>query len=1016
MKGDFTRFTWKPEKHYSDVRLQQGRVALDSDWNEQAVIVSHLRETGVGDIVGRCGAPRRDGGFDIFVPPDGPGDDLIISAGRIYVDGILCEAEIEDIPVEGVSGTKAAVDSSAMAQLRQVPKDQWFELVTDAGAPGGNTPRFVRIAGTSGSGTVILSHDVGDQEKESDPRLRRALTYTTQPDLPGAALPPKEGKGLYFAYLDVWRRHITALEDPEIRESALGGPDTATRAKTVWQVKLLKAGEIEKDISCLSKPTEWTDEIAPSDGRLRAGARPEEEPEKPCVVPATAGYTRLENQLYRVEIHDPGKLGTATFKWSRENASIVTEWLDQNGNRLTVKNPGRDKVLGFAPGQWVEVTDDAHELTGKPGILVKLADVIGDDLIIDPDSTDDTIDFEKFSSKRKIRRWDMPDNPITVDVPPENDGWIRLESGIEVHFEQGPFKTGDYWLIPARAFIGEFAGDVEWPEDEAGEPLSRPPHGIEHHYCKLALLAFDGEAFEKLDDCRKIFPTATELLRFFRVGGDGQEAKPGERLPCRIEAGVTNGQWPVAGARVRFEIVAGGGMLHSDNVSQTPLTVSTESDGVARCAWQMPASPPPGDGDKRPCLRVEATLLDDRNQRVSSPLSFGANLSLAADVAYDPSACAELKDAKAHTVQDAIDKLCARIPAEEPGIGIKDVVTTFDVKEVLNDDWLPVGRLINGLSIRCVQEIDPRAFANDRIEHRTLSTPAKPNCVVTLDLPYPIGGDQQTWEGLGPILGFQPLILAGKVEVVNGREIHWQPSIDTWDWLRDPIFKRLVDFTDRFLVRLTLKGNFIWLAGSGDKPEIYLDGHGFGQPDPNRQRVDLRYPSGRRRGGDFEMWFWLVQTAPREDLVLDVSAIANIVVGEVRLGEPSADLKVTLANQDGMMTRTPNTRGEFNFGMLGDGQYEVSVQVPGAAARLLVKVPGEILSFNPFDFPKRTIEEVFGIGPERAKLLVEAGVEHPAQIASLRPDELAGILSVSQELAAILIFRAQRLLSKPSVL
>lgn len=34
MKGDFTRRTFKKEKHYSGVLKQQGRVDLDEDWNE----------------------------------------------------------------------------------------------------------------------------------------------------------------------------------------------------------------------------------------------------------------------------------------------------------------------------------------------------------------------------------------------------------------------------------------------------------------------------------------------------------------------------------------------------------------------------------------------------------------------------------------------------------------------------------------------------------------------------------------------------------------------------------------------------------------------------------------------------------------------------------------------------------------------------------------------------------------------------------------------------------------------
>ena len=54
------------------------------------------------------------------------------------------------------------------------------------------------------------------------------VLYSNQADFPSATVPPPEGVGLYVAYLDVWQRHITALDDPAIREPALGGPDTAT--------------------------------------------------------------------------------------------------------------------------------------------------------------------------------------------------------------------------------------------------------------------------------------------------------------------------------------------------------------------------------------------------------------------------------------------------------------------------------------------------------------------------------------------------------------------------------------------------------------------------------------------------------------------------------------------------------------------------------------------------------------------------------------------------------------------
>jgi len=89
MKGDFTRSTFKPKKQYSGVRMQQGRVQLDADWNEQINISSHRINEGARDSIGLCGAPQDGGGFKI--DPTSDKKNLTISNGRIYVDGILCE-------------------------------------------------------------------------------------------------------------------------------------------------------------------------------------------------------------------------------------------------------------------------------------------------------------------------------------------------------------------------------------------------------------------------------------------------------------------------------------------------------------------------------------------------------------------------------------------------------------------------------------------------------------------------------------------------------------------------------------------------------------------------------------------------------------------------------------------------------------------------------------------------------------------------------------------------------------
>jgi len=87
MKGDFSRRTFDPEKRFSRVLMQQGRVRLDADWNEQAAIQLHLLRTLVQDIVGPHGGPA-----DSFMIRSARRSFQILP-GHYYVGGILCELD-----------------------------------------------------------------------------------------------------------------------------------------------------------------------------------------------------------------------------------------------------------------------------------------------------------------------------------------------------------------------------------------------------------------------------------------------------------------------------------------------------------------------------------------------------------------------------------------------------------------------------------------------------------------------------------------------------------------------------------------------------------------------------------------------------------------------------------------------------------------------------------------------------------------------------------------------------------
>jgi hypothetical protein len=1066
MKNDSSRNTFDARKHFSSVLMQQGRVQVDADWNEECDIITHRADTEASDVIGLCGGPLHYPAFHIVAdatqltpeeqklpenktpPKDFKPPDFLISAGRYYVDGILCENE-------------------------------------------------------------------------------SLTSYLNQPDLPAAIALKDKDVGLYLVYVDVWQRHLTALDDPSIREVALGGPDTATRTKTVWQVKYWFAKDVKAN--CATKFAEFEKLIAAANGKLSARAKKEKTSTSPCLVPPGAGYTGLENQLYRVEVHGAGaafdvttggagtlvtrvpntdnqvmfsggiwkvndaveifssKAGSdpmngtlshivqidagsktltldmdvskmvieelrlrpakATYKWSRNNAFVATsiESINVDDQEIIVHDLGPDATLGFREGQWVEISDDRLELNGLPGQLIQIAKIDPAINLITLSSQPAALLNNKDGVDKdlhpKLRGWDGI-GAIKFHPNANEDHFLDLENGVQVRFFAGSFKTGDYWTVPARTATADTqSGNIEWPLDAGNKPLAQLPFGIKHHYCRLAMLYWDGDKFDPLD-CRHIFPPITELTSLFYVSGDGQESMPNDPLPRPLQCGVFNWQWPVADALVRF-VAQGNGRL-AENQAGLPASVTntivvvTGADGIASCAFKLD---PAGENSQQ----VEARLLDANQAPLPPIVRFNGNLSIAKQVFYDPGTCPTLKGS--NTVQKAINKIAelislyevsgndqevmpgsklellrvlaanrcgpvkgqkvgftvtvgdghvipdtpivtnehgiaecdweldektllqqveaslidetppsiaaptsvrftANLSLMDPGIRIMDILTETDGKRLENDIPIPMDRIEKGIAIICDAPVNPESFGpSPHVNPAFLNTiEGKPTCFVTLDLPYPIGQDANFWD-FTQIVGFQPLILACSVEVVE-RKIRWSLTHAAKQWLKDCLFPRLLKMqvTDRILAHLTLKGNFIWLKGPQDGSQIYLDGEGFGIPREDNG-VDVRLPSGdTRKGGDFSMWFWLFQpsSTPDSGIGLDVAGSKNSIHGSVHdaAGTRLPGVAVMAINSATGQKKTSNTntQGEFLFIGMESGNYQVRVEVGGDSVQQSVNV------------------------------------------------------------------------------
>ena len=180
---------------------------------------------------------------------------------------------------------------------------------------------------------------------------------------------------------------------------------------------------------------------------------------------ARAEYRRLENQLYRVEIHRGGDRTQAQFKWSRDNGTVASAIVPDasgavvRGSVIGVAEIGKDGMLTFAsepPPKWLELTDDRFDLQNQRGQLAQVRSV---------NPATRTITFEpgtlpalSATYHPVVRRWDQNDDTATDQGVPMTGGWQALESGVQVRFDDGLYRIGDFWLVPARTATGFESG------------------------------------------------------------------------------------------------------------------------------------------------------------------------------------------------------------------------------------------------------------------------------------------------------------------------------------------------------------------------------------------------------------------------------------------------------------------------------------------------------------------------------------------------------------------------------
>jgi hypothetical protein len=371
-----------------------------------------------------------------------------------------------------------------------------------------------------------------------------------------APAPPAPGvKRTDLVWIEAWQQPVTAVEDSELFEVALGGPDTSARWRTMRRVHVMSG------VTGSACPAAWAaalasfapmGAIAPdmemtTTATLTAGFTAPVTVGDLCSPPQPGGYLGAENQAIRVQMVDAGH-----YTWGYNNAApLYRAKISAKGGQnvllklLTLPRdaahwPLKDMVVELLP--WSAALPNGERVSEVAGHLCKVL------VSYDPDNQTFEIDTPLLASEGfanwtgrgdkaqfndpadpdddylYVRVWDRGDDlasPAAIPVATTKLG----NTGLSVTFNGAPLRPGDHWIISARPAAP--AAIVPW---QLALPSGAAPNGIRRYRAPLGLIEWTGTAAGSatgvlIDDCRPPFLPLTRIRGCCTVTvGDGIES------------------------------------------------------------------------------------------------------------------------------------------------------------------------------------------------------------------------------------------------------------------------------------------------------------------------------------------------------------------------------------------------------------------------------------------------------------------------------------------------------------
>jgi hypothetical protein len=475
LADDISRHLFNRRMNYSGARMQQGRVLVDADWNEAAMLESADRRLTVMETVCTGGSPN--------------------------------------------DGFRVDPASPAPAKL---------DLYPDAGKTiptVNNTYDFTLLAGSFY--LAGLRFEINDNTHFLTQPNWPAIALANTPNIPPAVTAARTD----VVYVEGWEETVSSTEDPEFREQALGGPDTTTRLRRNWRVRVvpnaraadctagaaaMRAAMVARLTGLTANADQWFDAARAtfvSKGRLKMAPSATAPNTDPCKPASISGFIGAENVTIRVQQTTHNR-----FIWGIDDAGpLFRVKVDPaDATRLLFITTPRDEASFPLSGQAVELLpwgakldngSIAAEATGK--LFTIAADYDSSDRSLKlsqpvPQGWRDWLADQSGAPDKYfyLRLWTggsgnavNPDYAYTVGTPVALAG-----TGLEVTFLAAA-ADGDYWIAAARPNTPNVL--VPWALSNGA-----PPAGPVRHAAALGLIRWTmsgGTVQHTVSDCRDRF-------------------------------------------------------------------------------------------------------------------------------------------------------------------------------------------------------------------------------------------------------------------------------------------------------------------------------------------------------------------------------------------------------------------------------------------------------------------------------------------------------------------------------